>query len=633
VSFTQVAQAAQADICAQAVAAETARDALAKEEDAKAYLGLVFLAAKARTARLALERAQASAHAVPNDTADSANTRDDVTAAKASVDALLVNPQPDANQVDEKDAEDVAAVTAVHAAAKSAAPESHRAYEKTLELLDGPGLGRTGEALSDLGKGLEETEGVPRDITKVNALPVPNSCTDADAYNGHLTALVNHNETLTDCIRPVVEARQALAGRRTRVESEMTTKRATLGQPGGLQTQVNAVRENNVKNRDAPRVNTWNNFSDDCEASNKLMNDAAALANAADTMADLAQVDLATLDTPATALAVSTNALIARLQNIENAATAASKLIPYDSKGSSQSAVAALDAGDAAAKALEMLQATKAAQEIQLKKLPKAALRVRRAISAARKQGYLSAAISRCTGGYYDPTDYYGATTAQKALKDLKQELEDTQATLDHAEQCAQRAAQAADQAAGLRMKHLMAEGHGPQRHGPDVSKEQLQERCVFRIDPETRTQLDVDGGIHKADPRASKFTSKATYVRADSMARAHPNMGDNGTLVRLDQIDADISNLVEGYECNNRPEGVETSMGKTTQVPTRGDYLYSAQRGPPNRQQMDVNRLKQDAERLSAKKTYPNDTSAKAILRADINGKLYLRTMWPEEP
>lgn len=84
------------------------------------------------------------------------------------------------------------------------------------------------------------------------------------------------------------------------------------------------------------------------------------------------------------------------------------------------------------------------------------------------------------------------------------------------------------------------------------------------------------------------------------------------------------------GVPCkpNARPARTQTSLGPTETVPVRTGYVYGAVTPPPTSEQMDKGRMA-DAIRDNTEPTvYGPAASAFAVLRPDINGKLYLRTM-----
>ena len=71
-------------------------------------------------------------------------------------------------------------------------------------------------------------------------------------------------------------------------------------------------------------------------------------------------------------------------------------------------------------------------------------------------------------------------------------------------------------------MQELAAEGHGPQRHGPEITEAQLTARAVEKKDPMTGSTVDgVHGGDHKCGKNATKVNSAEDYVHADEHLRS----------------------------------------------------------------------------------------------------------------
>jgi hypothetical protein len=89
-------------------------------------------------------------------------------------------------------------------------------------------------------------------------------------------------------------------------------------------------------------------------------------------------------------------------------------------------------------------------------------------------------------------------------------------------------------------------------------------------------------------------------------------------------------ASIVEGFTCAARPPRVATSLGPTEQIPVRPGYVYGPLIPPPTAAQMDRGAM---AAALNATTpvVYDPDAVAFAVLREDINGKIYLRTMWPQ--
>jgi hypothetical protein len=70
--------------------------------------------------------------------------------------------------------------------------------------------------------------------------------------------------------------------------------------------------------------------------------------------------------------------------------------------------------------------------------------------------------------------------------------------------------------------------GHGPQRHGPQLTEQQLDDRAMYKIDPVTGTRFDaykkdLDGTpqLHKAGKHATKVTSEESYVKGEIKVRS----------------------------------------------------------------------------------------------------------------
>jgi len=67
----------------------------------------------------------------------------------------------------------------------------------------------------------------------------------------------------------------------------------------------------------------------------------------------------------------------------------------------------------------------------------------------------------------------------------------------------------------------LTVEGHGVQRHGANVSTQQLIDRAVEGLDPMTGTRIDgVHGGLHQYAQHATRMNSNEAYAFAEQYAR-----------------------------------------------------------------------------------------------------------------
>jgi hypothetical protein len=78
------------------------------------------------------------------------------------------------------------------------------------------------------------------------------------------------------------------------------------------------------------------------------------------------------------------------------------------------------------------------------------------------------------------------------------------------------------------RIAELRRQGHAPQRHGHQVTDQQLSDRALWGIDPMTGTPTDGDhGGQHHYGRDATKFTSDEALVAAESFARSTQSFRD----------------------------------------------------------------------------------------------------------
>ena len=73
------------------------------------------------------------------------------------------------------------------------------------------------------------------------------------------------------------------------------------------------------------------------------------------------------------------------------------------------------------------------------------------------------------------------------------------------------------------RISEMKNEGHAPQRHGADVTEQQLEDRALNGNDPITGTTTDgVTGGTHEYSKHATKFDSDKNMLDADDHLRGH---------------------------------------------------------------------------------------------------------------
>ena len=216
-----------------------------------------------------------------------------------------------------------------------------------------------------------------------------------------------------------------------------------------------------------------------------------------------------------------------------------------------------------------------------------------------------------------------------------------TAAALAAAKLCLDGARAAWAHAVAARIAQQREEGHGPQRHEGDPTVEDLGRRALYGIDPETKTQCDAESGeLHSADLNASKFKNEETYVRAELLARAAPP----GATVRLSPLGPGAA---VGVSCPRRPGAYRTVMlapappappapatpAQALRVPVSAAYLDNGTQPPPTAAQMDAAAITAELNALTHATVFGRDAQIKAILRTDTHNKVFLRTMWPQNP
>ncbi|MBW7861503.1 MAG: hypothetical protein H3C33_10430 [Rhodocyclaceae bacterium] len=75
------------------------------------------------------------------------------------------------------------------------------------------------------------------------------------------------------------------------------------------------------------------------------------------------------------------------------------------------------------------------------------------------------------------------------------------------------------------RFAELEAQGHGPQRHEGAVTRQMLEVRVLYGIDPITGTTTDgIAGGTHNTVRTATRITNEADFVAAEALIRRSPD-------------------------------------------------------------------------------------------------------------
>ncbi|MBP8006145.1 MAG: hypothetical protein KAZ18_04540 [Acinetobacter sp.] len=92
------------------------------------------------------------------------------------------------------------------------------------------------------------------------------------------------------------------------------------------------------------------------------------------------------------------------------------------------------------------------------------------------------------------------------------------------------------------KLQDLIKQGHGVQRHGPDVTDQQLLERVVQGMDPMTGTRIDGGhGGAHQYAAHATKVKTAEAYVYAENFARNSEQFIEAVNTARLNRIEVQI--------------------------------------------------------------------------------------------
>jgi hypothetical protein len=160
-------------------------------------------------------------------------------------------------------------------------------------------------------------------------------------------------------------------------------------------------------------------------------------------------------------------------------------------------------------------------------------------------------------------------------------------------------------------MDELAAQGHGPQRHGPQITERQLDDRAIQSIDPASGTKYDAylknpDGTpkLHKAGKNATNVTSSEAYVRGEDCIRNSQRFKD--ALATADK--------------NANPNTVAVDMpleeiyGLDYKSQVFGKTRIGSAKNPQGTIETDF-----------------TDGTMKAVYRKDSNGEWKLHTMYPE--
>lgn len=155
------------------------------------------------------------------------------------------------------------------------------------------------------------------------------------------------------------------------------------------------------------------------------------------------------------------------------------------------------------------------------------------------------------------------------------------------------------------RFVELEAQGHGPQRHEGAVTRQMLEDRVMRGFDPMTGSRRDgVTGRRHNRPTIASRITSEASFVGADSIIRRSPEYHAAREAALFDP------NFREGHFAVVLP--IEDVLGR--------DYLSQVE---------GVRRVKGSS--LPAQVDFQGG-AVRAVYRINPDGEPDLITLFPEE-
>ena len=526
-----------------------------------------------------------------------------------------------------------------------------------------------------------------------NLPAAPASCVNAQQFGLDVAALqaaANHPALGVDRAQVAASA-TLLDGHATAADPVLRQKMLAIPAAGAT---VAALKLRAVYSNPDVRQGNANQFASDVTNIDKLAADAHGATTALQADAQQAVNALLPVNVQALAVPGATAALRARLQAIYGLAHNAAGLIPYDPAANSAAAKAALDQGaiaDAANHALQLearradaaldrarrvvgaarserdhLQAldaqrlkanlqtawegarerSRSAKEtfkLARENLSDVSVIMQACLLAGAKRSRLEAALDKVKSAQAQlaanaPTpDTVQAIDAVAQAEAAQQVMVAQLARIGLAQAaaraCAQAAKTAADAAVDQRIDQLCAEGHGPQRHEGAPTTADLGERAMYGVDPESHTQLDAESGaIHSAEVNASKFKTKAAFVRAEALARAAYVPATGSGTVLLSAVGADVA---ESVTCIARPASRDVTLAgapkRALRVPTLPAYVDDGTQPPPTRPQMDTAAMQVQIAASTRPTVFAPDAQAFAVLRTDTHGKVYLRTMWPQ--
>lgn len=670
-------------VCAAAAAGRTAFLHMESTDAAKTYMQLALLATKARDARATIDAAnQAAAEVTAKHTAAQQSQADAIASRALALASKLAADAEDVkltNSANFNIAADRGNARALLVNGRDSATHASDCVQDANDILGVPA--GSGAAANDAAlQAQTRSDNAMRSANLMQGTvfaPAPASCTNRGAYDAHVV-------TLTADIAGIAAETAALPVPNQQLGAAVVVSRAALAtQRANLQPLIITDTQHKGRALYAPAalipLHSQNAFDAAIVRCNGLARDGNTLAAQLPPIATASAQALTPLVAPAAALSALLAPLSARMLAIEQAAQAASLLIPYDPAANSTDAMTALtqkDAADAAMAALQQdlgnaeqavvvaarrvdAEKMKVSQRLPNKPLQdaqrdvlKKRMAVKSAVIKARSElSFIGAIIAPCFAeaeAVQRSRTSLAAAEAEQArlealptgLQEAERALAAAQADVDAitqsvaiAQPCANTARTSARSATDRRIDQLMAEGHGPQRHEGAPTERTLGERALYCIDPETHTQLDVEsGGAHAADLNASKIKTKADYVKAEALARAALVPGEDVARFPLTNIGP---NVAQGITCGARGGKSVTSLGpdEVLTVPVLPPYVYGAGTPPPTAAEMDTAQMSIEIARHTRATVFAPNAEAFAVLRPDINNKIYLRTMWPQNP
>ncbi|WP_218081684.1 hypothetical protein [Anthocerotibacter panamensis] len=160
------------------------------------------------------------------------------------------------------------------------------------------------------------------------------------------------------------------------------------------------------------------------------------------------------------------------------------------------------------------------------------------------------------------------------------------------------------------RMRELDAQGHGPARHGPHLTKEQLKDRALKGHDPVTGTTDDAYKKFPDGTPKkhlfgrhATKVTSIEAYVKAEEYIRKSQLFKDKVAAAYIANEDTIVIKVT-----------LEEIFGRDYQTKVYGETRLGSASKPAGLEETDF-----------------TNGVMKAVYDRDISGKWDLTTMYPE--